>query len=144
MSIDSALYLTLHPQNYRASDILECYISSGLQIYDTVGRVHLVTSDDFDWDCLTADINEIKEFLNRQREKNLPAIITLFENEEPISDLMIFHDRICLSCDVNRQVIRSVGGTEFTDVNFYMQKFIPPLETGGYTVTVLKFEEIRY
>ena len=143
MSIDSALYLTLHPQNYRASDILECYISSGLQIYDTEGRVHLVTSDDFDWDYLTADINEIKEFLNRQREKNLPAIITLFENGEPITDLMIFHDGICLSCDINRKIIRSVGGMKFTDVNFYLQKFIPPLVTGGYTVTLLKFEEIR-
>lgn len=144
MSADSALHLTLHPQNYRASDILECYISSGLQIYDPAGLAHLVVSDDFDWDCLTADINGIKEFLNRRRENDLPAIITLFENGEPITNLMIFSGGICLSCDINRKVIRSDGGVELTDVSFYLQKFIPPLVTGGYTATVLKFEEIRY
>lgn len=140
MSVDAGLYIYL--EKFRASDIVKCYLKSGLDIFNNK-RINLIISEDdsFERDYISADTETVFTMLDDRQDRGIISGITLYSNGEAFSDILIFpHEYIILSCDINRRTVM-INKTEFTDINYYIRKFLVPLAENGYNISGYKYIE---
>lgn len=143
MSRDSALFINI-AYVFNAIDIIDCYIKSGLSIYDPEHKVRFVISDDdsFDWEDLSITYDKLKEIIEYKQKNGFPIGIYFFEGDICVTDLLITDsDTLIISCDVNRKIFKTVGRFEFTDVNWYIEKFIIPLIKNNFVIESFKYHE---
>lgn len=139
MSVDAALVVYLG--EYRIMDIVGVYQRRGLNVFDRDSRTFISTSEDFDFDYLSVTFDELKGIIEEKERGGLPVCISLYENGEPVTNLMKnAPGELCVACDIKRKTFDS---GRFTDVNWYIEKFIEPLEADGFAVEGFKFWELR-
>ncbi|MGN1105757.1 MAG: hypothetical protein ACI4RH_03835 [Huintestinicola sp.] len=142
MSTDAGLYVYL--EDFRAADILDCYEKSGLSLYDARGMAYIISSEDdsFEWEYIFASREKLDEIILHRQKCGFPVGISLYENGECITDLLITSDEfIILSCDINRKEVILSDDSSFTDVNYYIGKLILPLLKQNFKVVCYKYIE---
>ena len=142
MSVDASLWVYLG--EYRIMDIVGVYQKRGLSVFDSDNRAFISTSDDFDFEYLSVTFDELKGIIEEKERGGLPVCISLYENGEPVTSLLkTSPDELCIACDVNRRTLDSGGRRRYTDVNYYIEKFVEPLEADGFAVQWFEFRELR-
>lgn len=141
MSVDAAL--TVYLGEYRIMDIVGVYQKRGLSVFDSDNRAYIITSDDFDCERLSVTFEELSRIIGDNERRGSAVGISLYANGERVTSLLkTAPDELCIACDINRKTLER-GGRRYTDVNYYIEKFVEPLETGGYAVQGFKFWELR-
>ena len=141
MSVDASL--NVHLGEYRIMDIVGVYLKRGLSVFDCDNRAFIITSDDFDWEHLSVTFDELKGIIEDKERRGSPICIELYENGEPITSLLkTTLDKLCITCDINRKTLDAGGRRRYTDVNWYIKKFIEPLEADGFVVQMFEFREL--
>lgn len=139
MSVEAALSVYLG--EYRIMDIIGVYQRRGLSVFDRDNRAFIATTDDFDYEYISVTFGELKGIIEEKERAGSLVCIKLFENGEPVTSLMKnASNELCIACDINR---KTLDGGRHTDVNFYIEKFIDPLEAEGLAVEGFKFWELR-
>lgn len=142
MSIEASLCVYLG--EYKIMDIVGVYLKRGMSVFDRDNRAYIATTDDFDFEHLSVSFDELKGIIEEKECAVSLVCIKLFENGEPVASLMKnAPNELCIACDVNRKTLDSGKWRRYTDVNFYINKFIEPLETDGFAVEGFKFWELR-
>lgn len=142
MSVDASLSVYLG--EYRIMDIVGVYQRRGLSVFDRDNRAFIITSDDYDWDYLSLTFDELTKIIEDKERRGSPVCISLYENGEPITNLLKTDpNELCIACDVNRKTLDSGIWRRYTDVNWYIEKFVEPLEADGLAVQWFEFRELR-
>lgn len=142
MSLDASL--NIHLGEYRIMDIVGVYLKRGLSVFDSDGRAFIITSDDYDWDYLSVTFDELADFIADKELRCSPICISLFENGEPITNLLkTTPNELGVACDINRKTLDRGVRRLYTDVNWYIAKFIEPLETDGFVIEGFEFWEFN-
>lgn len=142
MSVDASLNVYLG--EYRIMDIVGVYLKRGLSVFDRDNRAFIITSDDYDWDYLTITFDELTKIIEDKERRGSLVCISLYENGEPVTNLLkTTPDELGIACDINRRTLDSGGRRRYTDVNWYIEKFIEPLRTDGFVVEGFKFWELQ-
>lgn len=143
MSFQASLCVYLY--KYSIMDIVNVYLRCGLSVFDNENRayVNISDGDDFDWEYLTVTFNELTDIISEKERGGTYVGILLYEDGEPVTDLLRFApNRLMISCDVNRRTLDgSIRGQ--TDINWYVKKFISPLEAEGFAVEGFEYSELR-
>lgn len=140
MSVDA--YLNIRLGEYRITDIIGVYQRRGLSVFDRDSLAFFITSDDYDWERLTVPFDELAKKITDMERKGLPVGITLYESGEAVTSLLKTEANVlCIACDVNRKTFGK--NRRYTDVNWYIEKFVEPLEDDGFTVGSVEFTELR-
>lgn len=130
MSVEASLDVYLG--KYRIMDIVGVYMKRGLSVFDRDNRAFVITSDDYDWDHLSVTFDELTKFIEDKERRCSPICISLYENGEPVTSLLkTTPDELSIACDINRRTLE-VSGRRYTDVNWYIEKFIAPLDADGF------------
>ena len=144
MSVEASLWVCLG--EYRIMDIIGVYQKRGLSVFDRDNRAFISTTDDFDFEHLSVSFDELKGIIEDKERRGSPICINLYENGEPVTNLLKdASDKlgIGIACDINRRTLDGGGRRRYTDVNWYIEKFIEPLEVDGFAVEGFKFWEWR-
>lgn len=145
MSLDASLNIYLG--EYRIMDIVGVYLKRGMSVFDRDDRAFIVTSDDDDWDYLSVTFDELTKIIEDKERRGSPIYISLYENGERVTSLLkAAPDRLVIACDINRRTLDVGGhrGRPYTDVNWYIEKFVKPLETDGFVIAEFEFSELRW
>lgn len=138
MSVEAAL--TVYLGEYRIMDIVGVYQRRGLSVLDRDDRARVATSDDFDFEYLSVTFEELAAIIEGKERRGELVCVYLYENGEPVTSLMkSTPDELTVSCDINRKTLDN----RHTDVNHYIEKFVEPLEAGGFAVQWFEFRELR-
>lgn len=142
MSVDASLNVYLG--KYRMMDIVGVYLKRGLSVFDRDNRAFIITSDDYDWDHLHITFDELTKIIEDKERRGSLVCISLYENGEPVTNLLkTTPDELSIACDINRRTLDSGGRRRYTDVNWYIEKFIEPLRADGFAVEWFKFWELQ-
>lgn len=144
MSVEASLWVYLG--EYRIMDIVGVYLKRGLSVFDRDNRAFIITSDDFDWDHLSVTFDELKGIIEDRERRGSVVCISLYENGERVTNLLKdTSDKlgIGIACDINRRTLDSGGRRRYTDVNWYIEKFIEPLRADGFVIEGFKFWELQ-
>ncbi|MDE6732198.1 MAG: hypothetical protein K2J77_04910 [Oscillospiraceae bacterium] len=144
MSVQASLWVYLG--EYRIMDIVGVYLKQGMSVFDRDNRAYIVTSDDYDWEHLSITFDELKGIIEDKERRGSPVCISLYENGEPVTNLLKdTSDKlgIGIACDINRRTLDSGKWRRYTDVNYYIEKFVEPLEVDGFAVQGFEFRELR-
>ena len=142
MSVEASL--NIHLGEYRIMDIVGVYLKRGLSVFDRDNRAFIITSDDYDWDYLSVSFDELTKFIEDKESRGSPICITLYENGEPVTNLLkTTPDKLGVACDINRRKLDSGGRRRYTDVNWYIEKFIEPLRADGFVIEGFEFWELQ-
>ncbi|MDE6726980.1 MAG: hypothetical protein K2J80_03450 [Oscillospiraceae bacterium] len=141
MSVDASLNIYLG--KYRIMDIVGVYLKRGLSVFDCDNRAFIITSDDYDWDYLSVTFDELKGIIEDKERRGSLICISLYENGEPVTNLLkTTPDELGIACDINRRTLDMGGRRRYTDVNWYIGKFIEPLEADGFVIERFEFLEL--
>lgn len=141
MSVQASLNVYLG--EYRIMDIVSVYMKRGLSVFDRDNRAFIITSDDFDWDHLSVTFDELTKFIEDKESRRSPVCITLYENGEPVTSLLkTTPDELSIACDVNRRTLEA-SGFRYTDVNWYIEKFIAPLGADGFYAENFEYQQLH-
>lgn len=136
MSVEAAL--TVYLGEYRIVDIVGVYLKRGMRIFDRDDRAYICTSDDFEY--LSVTLEELAAIIEDRERRGELVCVYLYENGEPVTSLLkSASDELSVSCDINRKTLAN----RHTDVNYYIEKFVEPLEADGFAVEGFKFWELR-
>lgn len=142
MSVEASLWVCLG--EYRIMDIIGVYQRRGLSVFDRDNRAFIATTDDFDYEYISVTFGELKGIIEEKECAGSLVCIKLFENGEPVTSLMKnASNELCIACDINRKTLDGGKWRRYTDVNWYIEKFIGPLEADGFAVEGFKFWELR-
>lgn len=144
MSVDASLNIYLG--EYKIMDIVGVYLKRGLSVFDRDNRAFIITSDDYDCDYLSVTFDELTEIIEDNERRSSPICISLYENGERVTSLSkTSPDELGIACDINRRTLDVSGhrGRPYTDVNWYVEKFIAPLEADGFVIKGFKFWELQ-
>ena len=145
MSVEAGLNIYLG--EYRIMDIVGVYLKRGLSVFDRDNRAFIITSDDYDWDFLSVTFDELTKIIEDKERRGSPICISLYENGEPVTSLLKTNpNELGIACDINRRTLDVSGhrGRPYTDVNWYIEKFIAPLEADGFIIGDFEFSELRW
>lgn len=145
MSVDASLNIFLG--EYRIIDIVGVYLKRGMSVFDHDNRAFIITSDDYDWDYLSVTFDELTKIIEDKERRGSPICIMLYENGEAVTNLLkTTPDKLGIACDINRRTLDVGGhrGRPYTDVNWYIEKFVKPLETDGFVIAEFEFSELRW
>ncbi len=141
MSVEASL--NVHLGKYRIMDIVGVYMKRGLSVFDRDNRAFIITSDDYDWDYLSVTFDELTKFIEDKERRCSPICITLYENGEPVTSLLkTTPDELSIACDVNRRTLE-VNEFRYTDVNWYIEKFIEPLGADGFYAENFEYWQVH-
>lgn len=141
MSVEASL--NVHLGKYRIMDIVGVYMKRGLSVFGRDNRAFIITSDDFDWDHLSVTFEELTKFIEDKERRCSPVCIYLYENGEPVTSLLkTTPDELSIACDVNRRTLE-VNGFRYTDVNWYIEKFIEPLGADGFYAENFEYWQVH-
>lgn len=143
MSVEAGL--SLHLYEYKFMDIIDCYLKCGLDVFGSDRRAYFVTSDDdsYDWEYLSVTYDVLKSVIERKERIGATIGIALFENGDEVTSLLKTEaGDLIIGCDINRRTLE-VSGHRYTDANWYIEKFIAPLDENGIAVEGFKFWELR-
>ncbi|MBD5128517.1 MAG: hypothetical protein HDT43_01110 [Ruminococcaceae bacterium] len=142
MSLDASLNLYLG--EYRIMDIVGVYLKRGMSVFDRDDRAFIITSDDYDWDYLSVTFDELTKFIEDKERRGSPVCISLYENGEPVTNLLkTTPNELGIACDINRKTLDRGVRRRYTDVNWYIEKFIEPLEENGFVIEMFEFSELN-
>lgn len=142
MSLDASLNLYLG--EYRIMDIVGVYLKRGLSVFDRDNRAFIITSDDYDWDYLSVTFDELAKFIEDKERRCSPVCISLYEDGERVTTLLkIPPNELSIACDINRKTLDRGVRHRYTDVNWYIEKFIEPLEADGFVIEMFEFSELN-
>ena len=144
MSLDAGISLEL--KRFQTMDIIECYIKSGLEIYNSQQQVYIITSNDdsYDWNYRSVTYNELNNIINYRQEHSLPIGISFYENGVRITNLLVvFPNKIIFNCDINRKIIELANNENYTDVNWYIENLVMPLIRNNYYISHLEYWEAK-
>jgi len=140
MSVEAALWVRLG--EYRVMDIINVYLRRGFSAFGADNRAYIIVSDDYDWEYLSVSSDEFSDIIAERDRKGLLIGIALYENGEEVTNLLkTTPDELCVSCDINRRTLNDEK--RFTDVSWYVGKFIAPLEADGFVFQRFEFSELR-
>lgn len=141
MSVEASL--SIHLGEYRIMDVVGVYMKRGLSVFDRDGRAFVIISDDYDWDHLFVTFDELTKFIEDKERRCSPICITLYENGEPVTSLLkTTADELSIACDINRRTFE-VSGRRYTDVNWYIEKFIEPLAAHGFYTESFEYWQLH-
>lgn len=141
MSVEASL--NIHLGEYRIMDVVGVYMKRGLSVFDSDDRAFVITSDDYDRERLSVTFEELTKFIEDKERRCSPICITLYENGEPVTDVLkTTPDELSIACDINRRTFE-VGGRRYTDVNWYIEKFIEPLAAHGFYVENFEYWQLH-
>lgn len=143
MSVEAAL--CVHLNEYSMTDILNVYLRRGLSVFDGRNRAFMITSDgdEYDWEYLSVTFGELTGIISDKERGGSPVGIMLYENGEAVANLLkTSPGKLVITCDVNR---RTLDGScrRYTDVNWYIEKFIAALEADGFVFAGFDYWELR-
>ncbi len=142
MSVEASLWVYLG--EYRIMDIVGVYLKRGMSVFDRDNRAFIITSDDFDRDHLSVTFDELAKIIEEKESGGSLVGVALYENGERVTDLLKnAPNELGIACDINRRTLDSGNWRRYTDVNWYIEKFIEPLEADGFAVQGFKFWELR-
>lgn len=142
MSVSASL--DIHLGEYRIMDIVGVYLRRGLSVFDCDGRAYIITSDDYDWDYLSVTFDELADIIAEKERIGSIIGIMLYENGEPVTELLkTTPEELSIDCDINRRTLDMDVCRRYTDVNWYVRKFIAPLEEDGFVIEEFEFWEFR-
>lgn len=129
---------------YRIMDIVGVYLDRGLSVFDRDGRAYIITSDDYDREYISVTFEELSDIIAERERKGSITGIMLYENGEPVTELLkTTPNELSVDCEVNRRTLDLDVRRRFTDVNWYIEKFVVPLETDRAVVEWYEFWEAR-
>ena len=141
MSVQASLNVYLG--RYRIMDIVGVYMKRGLSVFDRDDRAYIAVSDDFDFDHLSVTLDELTKLIEDKERRCSPICISLYENGEPVTSLLkTTPDELSIACDVNRRTLE-VNGFRYTDVNWYIEKFIEPLRADGFYAENFDYRQLH-
>lgn len=141
MSVQASLHVYLG--KFRIMDIVGVYMKRGLSVFDRDNCANIITSDDFDWDHLSVTFDELTKVIEDKERRCSPVCIYLYENGEAVTCLLkTTPDELSVACDVNRRTLE-VSGFRYTDVNWYIEKFIAPLGEDGFYAENFKYCQLH-
>lgn len=141
MSVEASL--NVHLGKYRIMDIVGVYMKRGLSVFDRDNRAYIATSDDFDWDQLSVTFDELTKIIEDKERRGSLICIYLYENGEAVTCLLkTTPDELSVACDVNRRTLEA-GGFRYTDVNWYIEKFIEPLGADGFYTENFEYWQVH-
>lgn len=142
MSVSASIEIYLG--EYRIMDIVGVYLDRGLSVFDRDGRAYIITSDDYDREYISVTFEELSDIIAERERKGSIIGIMLYENGEPVTELLkTTPDELSVDCEVNRRTLDIGLCRRFTDVNWYIEKFVAPLETYRPVIEFYKFWEAR-
>ncbi len=142
MSVSASLNVRLG--EYRIMDIVVVYLKQGLSVFDRDNRAYIITSDDYDWDYLSVTFDELAGIIEDRERRGSPVCISLYENGEPVTNLLkTTPNELGIACDINRRKLDGGGQRRYTDVNWYIEKFIEPLRADGFVIEGFEFWELQ-
>lgn len=142
MSVSASIEIYLG--EYRIMDIVGVYLGRGLSVFDRDGRAYIITSDDYDREYMSVTFEELSDIIAERERKGSIIGIRLYENGEPVTELLkTTPDELSVGCDLNRRTLDIDVRRRFTDVNWYIEKFVVPLETDRAVVEWYEFWEAR-
>ena len=144
MSLDAGISLEL--KKFQTMDIIECYIKSGLEIYNSQQQVYIITSNDdsYDWNYRSVTYDELNNIISYRQEHSLPIGISFYENGVRITNLLVvFPNKIIFNCDINRKTIELANNENYTDVNWYIENLVMPLIRNNYCISHLEYWEAK-
>lgn len=142
MSVSASIEIYLG--EYRIMDIVGVYLGRGLSVFDRDGRAYIITSDDYDREYMSVTFDELSDIIAERERKGSIIGIMLYENGEPVTELLkTTPDELSVGCDLNRRTLDIDVRRRFTDVNWYIEKFVVPLETDRAVVEWYEFWEAR-
>ncbi len=142
MSLDANL--NIHLGEYQIMDIVGVYLKRGLSVFDSNGRAYIITSDDYDWEYLSVTFDELSDIITERERSGLTVGIMLYENGEPVTDLLkTTHNKLSVACDLNRRTLDMNVRRRYTDVSWYIEKFVAPLESDRAVIEWFEFWESR-
>lgn len=142
MSVSASINIYLG--EYRIMDIVGVYLGRGLSVFDRDGRAYIITSDDYDREYMSVTFDELSDIIAERERKGSIIGIMLYENGEPVTELLkTTPDELSVGCDLNRRTLDIDVRRRFTDVNWYIEKFVVPLETDRAVVEWYEFWEAR-
>lgn len=142
MSVSASL--DIHLGEYRIMDIVGVYLKRGLSVFDRDDRAYIITSDDYDWEYLSVTFDELSDIITERERRGSTVGIMLYENGEPVTDLLkTTPDELAVACDINRRTLDMDVRRRYTDVSWYIEKFVAPLETDRAVIERFQFWESR-
>lgn len=148
MSISSSIDILLwNNKNYKLSilDLIDSMLNNNWKIIKSEKICYLPLEDDdlFEWTESVLTENQLKEIVKQKEiKKEIIGIIFYWKNTDiGISMLMFQDNQITFSLDINRVVIDSVEQMNLTDVNWYIKRIIPCLNTEKFKIQNIKFSQ---
>ena len=142
MSVDASL--NVYIDSFDVIKILDCLIKNGFDIYSPDGNINMIISQDdsFTWGEPEITLREFYDIAERNKDLGYPVGISLWDNNEIFTNLLaVSEDKIIFSCDIGRKTFVS-GDIEVTDVNYYIEKILAPLEK-DFKIGGFEFKEYR-
>ncbi len=144
MSLDAGISVEIEKSS--AFDVIDCFVTQGLEIYDPQGQIHLITEnacDGYMWGELSITYSELKKYIYHRQLQGYPIAISLWKNGERITNLLVeSSNRVIFNCDINRKALMSSGSYIFTDVNWYLENIVMLL-SNRFKILSLEYREIR-
>lgn len=93
---------------------------------------------------MSVTFDELSDIIAERERKGSIIGIMLYENGEPVTELLkTTPDELSVGCDLNRRTLDIDVRRRFTDVSWYIEKFVVPLETDRAVVEWYEFWEAR-
>lgn len=145
MSVDSGLFvrfaLRTNPGKWQV-EVLRQLHAAGWEFEDQ-GQVSCLPSgddDDFEWGPLGTDFEDVWELFNTKlmSGETLGVVITWQDSKTGGNVLVSMEGTLTFSASINR---KCVAQTSITDVSWYLERLLGPLESADVAVASWRWEE---
>lgn len=160
MSIDASFDFRVVDVNSRVVisplKVIDILSKNGWNLLDTNGYAFYLPVGDkpgmFNWADNKMDLPFLmKIFEQKERNKELIGVRMAWENTEIGGNLLLWdkdeerHKNICtpvaFDLDANRKILTEYDDFKITDVNWYLERFIPIFNQGNTFVEYYKYDE---
>jgi hypothetical protein len=144
MTYLSSLDIEYSAEDISIKDVLQFYLTAGWNLDDHGKITFLPVGDkgDFKWSKL--ELSEVESLYSAMDEKEtceeIIGVVLMWKKSMVGVTGLFYRDRkISFVLNVNRKQLR--GCDEYTDVNWYIQRIIPPLISGGVNIISAAWQE---
>jgi len=148
MSVSASIDVVLfNKQNYIFSilDVINMMLNNNWKI-ENEGKISYLPLGDnglYDWTENVITENQLKQIVRQKElEKETIGVIFYWENTDiGVSMLVLQDNQITFNLNINRVQIESLKFMKVTDVNWYLNRIIPCLNTEKFKVQDVKFHQ---
>lgn len=145
MSINASLDIRLYSKgNYviSSAQIIQAFINSGWNIQQKEKILYLPFGDhdDYDWQEKILSKDAFFELIEKKEEANEVIGVGLFWDDTGIGGtlLLLSNESISFSITINRKILLN----NITDVNWYLERIFPCLETDALGIEHFTFSQV--